>query len=301
MAKTLPISTTSNILLPVRTNLVKSMGLCASAANSVIEFFDGTIDAVATFTILEGGSGYALGDIITLETGEFGGTQASFKVTQVDHSSPSSSVSSSVSLSPSSSRSSSPSSSISSSPSESESASHSPSSSASGTASNSPSTSISSSISASASPSTSISSSISSSISTSVSNSISTSISTSPSVSESISSSISASPSTSISSSISGSLSPSAGAGFITGIELVNAGGGYTAGNNYDVDSTDGDGTNAQITVDTVTDVGTSIGKLACVANESAAPIMLDCGIHTTNGVSARISGSAAKGHITYE
>ena len=278
MAKTLPVSTTTNIFLPVRNTLVKAVALCAAAADSVLEVFDGTIDAIATFVIGEGGSSYSVGDLITLVVGEFGGTQAILRVTQIDDHSPSSSISASPSLSVSSSPS------LSSSPS----ASASPSSSVSlsPSASESPSTSISSSPSASESPSTSISASPSTSISSSVS------LSPSSSISLSVSSSISSSPSA--------SLSPSVGAGRVTAAEVINAGGGYTAGNTY-ATTTDGDGTGATITVSTVTDVGTSIAKLACVATESASPIVFNEGILTTKGVSVRISGASAKGHLTYE
>ena len=118
-------------------------------------------------------------------------------------------------------------------------------------------------------------------------------------MSSSISTSISASPSTSVSSSPSASLSPSVGAGRVTAAEVINAGGGYTAGNTYS--TTGGTGTGAQVTISAVTDVGASIVKLACVPNESAPPFILDCGILTTKGVSVRISGASAKGHITYE
>lgn len=98
------------------------------------------------------------------------------------------------------------------------------------------------------------------------------------------------------------SLSPSVGAGRITAVELITAGGGYTAGNTYAVASTTGSGVSATIKAVTVTDSNaTSIGKLQTTANLSAAPLVVDCGMITTKGVSARISGTDAKGHIIYE
>src|SRR3990167_6532111 len=120
MATALPISTTISYLMnQIRNTLVKGVSLAASSAAAVMEVFDGAIDSVATYTIQEGGSGYSVGDLLTLVAGEFGGSasRAVFRVTQIDDLSPSSSISSS------------PSSSISSSPSSSSSPSGSPSSS----------------------------------------------------------------------------------------------------------------------------------------------------------------------------
>ena len=342
MAKTISTTATKNTYLPVRNNLIKGFALTSGADASTVKFYDGTIDAIATFQIVDGGSAYAVGDLFTLEAGEYGGTKAILRVTQIDDHSASSSISSSVSSSPStsislsastsisSSISSSPSSSASSSLSRSSSISTSPSSSlsVSSSISSSPSTSISSSPSSSistsvssspsssespstsisASPSTSISSSPSTSISSSISNSISTSISNSPSTSissspsSSISSSISASPSTSISSSPSSSLSPSVATGIITAAELINAGGGYTANNNYDIESTDGSGTlTVIIKVLTVTDPGTLIASLGAAANVSAAPINYETCVLTTKGVSVRVTGTTPTAYITYE
>jgi len=78
----------------------------------------------------------------------------------------------------------------------------------------------------------------------------------------------------------------------------VFAGGGYTAGNSY-ATTTDGDGTGATFKVDAIADTGVSIAKLQTTANLSAAPIELDA--LTTNGVSVRISGTGAEGHLVYE
>jgi len=81
---------------------------------------------------------------------------------------------------------------------------------------------------------------------------------------------------------------------------MIYAGGGYTAGNIYET-TTDGDGVGATIRVDSIEDVGVSFAKLQCTANLSAAPLALENGILTTQGISVRISGTGAKGHIIYE
>src|SRR3990167_176554 len=129
MAFSLPISATISYLKnQIRNTVIKGVSLAASAsAAAVIEVFDGAIDSVSTYTIQEGGSGYSVGDLLTLVAGENGGSasRAVLRVTQIDDnspsssvsSSPSSSVSSSVSSSTSPSGSASPSTSISTSPS----------------------------------------------------------------------------------------------------------------------------------------------------------------------------------------
>lgn len=84
-------------------------------------------------------------------------------------------------------------------------------------------------------------------------------------------------------------------------MEVISAGGGYTAGNTYATTSPDG-GSGATIKVLTVEDTGVSFAKLQCVANESASPVSFgENGTLITKGVSVRISGTGAKGHITYE
>lgn len=266
MAKTLPISATRSLFLPIRNTVIKCLQLAGAAATSVVEFFDGTIDSIASASASATGTGYAVGDLLTLAAGENGNadSRAIVRVTQIDFLSPSTSVSSSPSLSISSSRSPS----------------------VSPSASTSVSTSISNSVSSSASPSTSIS------------NSPSPSPSISPSTSRSTS--ISLSPSSSISSSASASPSPSgAGTGGVTEVEVIFAGGGYTAGNVYATTATTGAGSGATIKVLTIEDTGVAIGKLQCVANESAAPVCLDTLI--TKGLSVRISGTNAKAFVTYE
>lgn len=80
-------------------------------------------------------------------------------------------------------------------------------------------------------------------------------------------------------------------------LTLVSGGTGYVAGSTYA--TTGGTGTGLTITASTVTDAGSLVAKLSTVANESAPPVH-GCFL-TTNGVSVRISGSAAKGHIVYE
>lgn len=83
---------------------------------------------------------------------------------------------------------------------------------------------------------------------------------------------------------------------------MLSGGGGYTAGNTY-ATTTSGSGVSATIKADTVSDPSTttSVAKLQCVANESASPIESYCGILTTQGISVRISGTSAKGHLVYE
>ena len=89
------------------------------------------------------------------------------------------------------------------------------------------------------------------------------------------------------------------GAGRVTAVEIITAGGGYTAGNTY-ATTTNGSGTSATIQVVSVTDAGTSIAKLAALTSTSVH-YPFDCGFLTTKGISVRISGTSAKAHITYD
>lgn len=82
---------------------------------------------------------------------------------------------------------------------------------------------------------------------------------------------------------------------------MITAGGGYETSTTYNIDETDGSGVGGSIQVDTISDLGTSIGKLQATANLSAAPILVENGILTTKGISVRISGASAKAHIIYE
>jgi hypothetical protein len=269
MAKSIPVTATKSYLLGgVRNTLIKAVALAGAAATSVLEIFDGGIDAPATVSVSVAGSLYEIGDLLTLVAGENGNeySRAVVRVTQIDYLSPSTSISSSPSTSVSSSVS----------------------------------LSVSPSSSQSPSPSTSLSVSTSISSSPSASLSVSTSISSSPSLS--ISSSVSLSRSSSISASPSASPSPSGtGSGGVTEVEIITPGGGYTAGNTYATESSQG-GSGATIKVLTVTDAhATSVAKLQTTANLSAAPLVVDCGILTTKGISARISGTDAKGHLVYE
>src|SRR3990167_9782066 len=147
MAKSLPISTSQSLFLPIRNTVVKTVALAGAAATSVLEVFDGTIDSVATVSASAGGTDYVVGDVLTLVAGELGNSEsrATVRVTVVDHNSASSSISASASSSISASVSESVSPSASYSPSES--ASSSVSSSISSSASSSVSSSVSSSIS----------------------------------------------------------------------------------------------------------------------------------------------------------
>lgn len=76
-------------------------------------------------------------------------------------------------------------------------------------------------------------------------------------------------------------------------LTLVSGGTGYVASSTYA--TTGGTGTGLTITASTITDAGTSIGKISLVANDS--DIQEICAL-TINGLSARISGSSAKGYI---
>lgn len=88
--------------------------------------------------------------------------------------------------------------------------------------------------------------------------------------------------------------------GVVATYTILTLGTGYVAGTTYATVHDSGAGNDdLTITVSTITDAGTSVAKLQAVANESAAP--LDCEILTTNGISARISGASAKGHLVYE
>lgn len=170
--KTLLITSSTTLLLPVRNQIVGYVHVCAAAATSTLEVFDGTIGSVATIAIGAAGSGYAALDVLTLQqAGGTSGVQATVTVTTVD------------------------------------------------------------------------------------------------------------------------------GTGAITGVTVLAAGTGYVAGTTYA--TTGGTGTGGTITVSTITDAGTSIAKVSCVADTNSPQVKL-CD-NTFAGVSVRISGSAAKGYLTYE
>lgn len=174
MATALPITTSTSLFRPVANTVVKAIALCAAAANSVLEVFDGTFGSVATAALGAAGSGYAVNDLFHLVQAG-GGVVATGKVL---------------------------------------------------------------------------------------------------------------------------TLSGSAVATF----SILTPGTGYAAGTTYATVHDSGSGNDAlTITVSTITDNGTLIGKLAAVPNESAPPCEFDCGVLTTNGISVRISGSSAKGHLYYE
>lgn len=79
-------------------------------------------------------------------------------------------------------------------------------------------------------------------------------------------------------------------------LTLVSGGTGYVAAATYA--TTGGTGTGLTITASTISDAGTSIGKISVVANESKE--MHICTLAPL-GVSARLTGSAAKGYIYAE
>lgn len=176
MSTSLPITSTTSLLRPVGNFMLKGAALCAAAATSVLELFEGTIGTIATKAIADGGTGYLVGDTITLVQAG-GGIRAVFTVATVD------------------------------------------------------------------------------------------------------------APET----------------GVITALTLVSGGTGYTAGSTYATTTNSIAGAGATVTTSTVTDAGTSIGKLSCVSGESAPPLDFDCGLLVTQGLSVRISGTNAKGHVYYE
>lgn len=165
----LPISASTSLILPVRNTEVEQISLCAAAATSTLEVFDGTIGTVATIAIGAAGTGYTALDVITLVQAG-GGVQATVRVDTVG------------------------------------------------------------------------------------------------------------------------------GSGEITAVTLLTGGTGYAAGSTYA--TTGGTGASGTITASTITDAGTSMGKISVVANES--DFLPLCAL-STNGVSVRISGSAAKGFLYYE
>ena len=173
MTKPISFTATTSLILSARKAIVKAIALCAAAATSTLEVFDGTIGTIATAAVAAGGTLYEVGDTITLVQAG-GGVQAVFTVATVD------------------------------------------------------------------------------------------------------------APET----------------GVVTGLTLVSGGTGYTAGATYATTTNSIAGTALTVTASTVTDAGTSIGKISVLANESRdLPI---CGV-VDNGVSVRITGSAAKGFLYHE
>lgn len=79
-------------------------------------------------------------------------------------------------------------------------------------------------------------------------------------------------------------------------LTLVSGGTGYVASSTYA--TTGGTGTGLTITASTVTDAGTSRGKISCVANTSQE---LELCTLFTDIVSLRITGSSAKGYMYHE
>lgn len=174
MAKSLPvIATTSLLLQAARNTIIKGLSLCAAAAASTVELFDGVIGTIATQAVGAGGTGYVVGDLITLVQAG-GGVQATYLVAAET-------------------------------------------------------------------------------------------------------------------------------AGVVTDVTLVQGGSGYTAGSTYATTTDSVAGADLTITASTVTDAGVSVAKLACVANESAPPLVIPNGILTQDGVSVRITGASAKAHVIYE
>lgn len=89
------------------------------------------------------------------------------------------------------------------------------------------------------------------------------------------------------------------GAGIVTAFTILTTGTGYVAGTTYATVHTSGSGNDGlTVTVSTITDAGTSIGKISATANLSE---LQEIEALTINGLSARISGASAKGYIYVE
>ncbi len=86
--------------------------------------------------------------------------------------------------------------------------------------------------------------------------------------------------------------------GVITGLTLVSGGTGYAAGATHATTTDSVAGSGATVTVSTITDEGTLIGKLSATANTGDASYP-DC--LTTKGVSVRITGASATGFLYHE
>jgi hypothetical protein len=79
----LRFTASTSLLNPARNAVVRSASLVAAAATATLEVFDGVINQVATFTVHDGGTGYVVGDQLTISP-EFGGEDATFEVATVD-------------------------------------------------------------------------------------------------------------------------------------------------------------------------------------------------------------------------
>lgn len=171
--RALLITSDQSLLIGVKNVIVKGIALCAAAATSTLEIFEGSIGTIATKAIAAGGTLYAVGDTITLVQAG-GGVQAVFTVATVD------------------------------------------------------------------------------------------------------------APET----------------GVITGLTLVTGGTGYVAGTTYATTTNSVAGTGCTVTASTVSDSGTSKGKISVTANLSED---LDMCTLFSEGVSLRITGASAKGYLYHE
>lgn len=79
----LPVSANTALLLPVRNTELESVALCAGSDAATMEVFDGTFGTAATIAIGDGGTGYEVGDVLTLVSAS-GGVQAVVAVATVD-------------------------------------------------------------------------------------------------------------------------------------------------------------------------------------------------------------------------
>lgn len=76
-----------DIILPVRDSIVEGIALCAAAATSTLEVFDGAlgvVDAAGDISIAAAGTGYEVGDQITIASPATGGTPIIIEAATVD-------------------------------------------------------------------------------------------------------------------------------------------------------------------------------------------------------------------------
>lgn len=77
------ITASQSLVFPVRDNIIDKIHLCSGGAVSTLEIFDGTIGTIATESVSVPGTGYEIGDTITLaQAGS--GIQAVYEVKTVD-------------------------------------------------------------------------------------------------------------------------------------------------------------------------------------------------------------------------
>ena len=76
------ISVGTTVIFGSGNRVAKAIAICAAAATSVLELFNGIIGTIATIAIGAGGTGYTANDVLTLVQAG-GGTQATVRVDTV--------------------------------------------------------------------------------------------------------------------------------------------------------------------------------------------------------------------------